>query len=197
MLDIIEAIKERRSIHEFSPKRIEESILQEIFNIASWAPNHRMKQPWQVLLFQESGSDDYASLVIESYVRNGLTEGYSADKTERMMKGIKKFLVEIPHHALIYMEKDMDDHKYEEDYAAVCAFIQNVQLAAWAHKIGVLWTSSPYIHDKKFIEGIGLNSDQHKIVGVLQMGYPKKIPRAKNRGTVSINIKKDSFIQRN
>ncbi|MFC7064078.1 nitroreductase family protein [Halobacillus seohaensis] len=189
-MELFEAVKERRSIHDFNRKRIEEEKLTEIFNIASWAPNHRLKEPWKVMLFQEKGTEKYANLVIQSYINNGLTEGYEEDKQEKMMEGIKQFLLNIPHHALIYMEKDKDLLRYEEDYAAVCAFIQNVQLIAWSYQIGVLWTTSPYIHDHSFIEGIGLNPRDHKIIGVLQMGYPKTIPRSKARSSVPIHFVK-------
>ncbi|WP_101843102.1 nitroreductase [Halobacillus sp. Marseille-P3879] len=195
-MDLYKAITERRSIHEFKSTLIEEKELRGIFQTASWAPNHRMKQPWNVKMFQKDGAVDLAQLIIDSYKRSGFTDGYSEEKAEKMMEGIKKFLLKIPHHALIYMEKDQDFHRYEEDYAAVCAFIQNVQLAAWGKNIGVLWTSSPYISDEKFIEEVGLNEKKHKVVAVLQMGIPERIPGAKPRDEVPITFCRESFIKR-
>ncbi|WP_245807803.1 nitroreductase family protein [Halobacillus massiliensis] len=185
----MEAIKSRRSIHDFKKEEVYQNVLQDIFNAAAWAPNHRMKQPWSVILFQEEGKAEYADLVIESYVRLGLADGYGEEKTRSMMEGIKKFLINIPHHALIYLDKDKDTHKYEEDYAAVCAYIQNVQLLGWAQGIGMLWTTSPYINDEKFIQGIGLAPAQHKIAAVLQIGYPNLIPKEKQREKVHLQIR--------
>ncbi|GGF31867.1 nitroreductase [Halobacillus andaensis] len=195
-MELYEAITARRSIHDFQPSIIAEEELKEIFQLASWAPNHRMKQPWMVKMFQQEGAIDFAEQVINSYKRSGFTEGYSKEKAFKMMEGIKNFLVEIPHHALIYMERDQDVHRYEEDFAAVCAYIQNVQLAAWGKGIGVLWTSSPYIHDETFMDSIGLDKKKHKIIGVLQMGYPSAIPRAKTRNPVPVEIQKDHFMKR-
>ncbi|UOQ94328.1 nitroreductase [Halobacillus shinanisalinarum] len=192
-MQLIEAIENRRSIHDFKRVLVDEAVMKEIFRLASWAPNHRLKQPWEVMMFQNDGVRDYADLVIESYLREGFAEGYDSAKTDKMMQGIIQFLIDIPHHALIYMERDSDFHKFEEDYASVCAFIQNAQLAAWEKGIGVLWTTSPYIHDVDFIEGIGLNPELHKVAGVLQMGYPARVPKPKPRSPVDITFRNDSF----
>ncbi|MFG6148067.1 nitroreductase family protein [Halobacillus sp. B23F22_1] len=195
-MELYEAITSRRSIHDFQQSIVTEEELKQIFQLASWAPTHRMKQPWMVKVFQKEGGEDFAEQVIKSYKRSGFTEGYSKEKAFKMMEGIKNFLVKIPHHALIYMEKDRDMHRYEEDFSAVCAYIQNVQLAAWEKGIGVLWTSSPYIHDETFIDDIGLDKKRHKIIGVLQMGYPSSIPGAKTRNPVPLVFQKDHFTKR-
>ncbi|MFZ0368503.1 MAG: nitroreductase [Halobacillus sp.] len=180
-MELVEAIKNRRSIHDFKQEEVPVGLLKEIFTSASWAPTHRMKEPWNIYMFQEEGKQVYANLVLQSYTRKGFFEGYSKEKSQRMKQGIHEFLENIPHHALIFMEKDANEHKYEEDYAAVCAFIQNVQLLAWEKGIGGLWTTSPYLHDAEFIKGVGLNPVLHKLIGVIQMGYPEKVPKAKPR----------------
>ncbi|MGI8315576.1 nitroreductase family protein [Halobacillus mangrovi] len=174
-----EAIVQRRSIHDFKENTVSQSILKDVFAKASWAPTHRMKQPWNIIMLQEKGKEDYAELVLESYQRQGFFS--NGDKAEKMKDGIRKFLNKIPHHALVYMKKDEDPHKYEEDYAAVCAYIQNVQLLSWEKGIGVLWMTSPYLDDPLFAEALGIESTSHKLVAVLQMGYPRQIPKPKLR----------------
>ncbi|MFD2922644.1 nitroreductase family protein [Halobacillus naozhouensis] len=192
-MKVVDAIQTRRSIHDFKKQLVNEAVLQEIFQIASWAPNHRLKEPWNVMVFQKEGAQSYADLVIESYLKQGFAKGYSAAKTDKMMNGIKRFLINIPHHALVYLDRDPDLHKFEEDYSAVCAFIQNAQLAAWERGVGALWTTSPYIHDPEFIKGIGLHPASHKVAGVIQMGYPARIPEPKARRKVQLTFQSESF----
>ncbi|KHE72432.1 nitroreductase [Halobacillus sp. BBL2006] len=180
-MDLQEAVLNRRSIHDFKEDNVEQSTLKEVFAKSSLAPTHRMKQPWNILMFQDNGKEDYADSVLESYEREGFFSSSDWERAEKMKTGIRKFLVQIPHHALVYMEKDKDAHKYEEDYAAVCAFIQNAQLLAWEKGIGVLWMTSPYLDDPLFADAIGLDPSLHKLVAVLQMGYPRQIPKAKPR----------------
>ncbi|MGP4061338.1 nitroreductase family protein [Halobacillus sp. H74] len=180
-MDLLEAIINRRSIHEYKNEQIDRKVLKQIFSKACWAPNHRMKEPWSIKLYQGDGKMDYAKKVIDSYDREGFFNNYDHQKSNKMKEGIRQFLLNIPHHALVYMERDPDQRKYEEDYAAVCAYIQNVQLLAWEAGIGVLWTTSPYLHDNEFVRDIGLDSSDYKLVSVLQMGYPLRIPNPKKR----------------
>ncbi|MBA2175643.1 nitroreductase [Halobacillus locisalis] len=187
-MDVQEAILGRRSIHEFKKGQVPSSDLKQIFERASWAPTHRMKQPWMMKVYQGGAIDSYASHVLNSYDRQGFFSGYDADRGGKMREGIKKFLINIPHHVLVYMERDVDQMKYEEDYAAVCAFIQNAQLLAWEQGIGMLWTTSPYLHDAQFAVDVGLNERDYKLVSVLQVGYPSRIPKPKQRAQIEESI---------
>ncbi|MFD1020409.1 nitroreductase family protein [Thalassobacillus hwangdonensis] len=182
-MNVEEAIKSRRSIHTFKPELVDRSTLMDIVETASWAPTHRMVVPWNVFMYQENGIAEIADATIESYRRMGYFETYTdAAKERQVIEGIKKYITSIPHHAVIHMKRNKENpHFYEEDYAAVCAFIQNVQLAAWEKGVGVLWTSPPLINDPEFLRTIGLDHNQDKVVAILQMGYPDKIPRAKAR----------------
>ncbi|GAQ18553.1 nitroreductase [Oceanobacillus picturae] len=183
-ISILDSIKNRRSIHTFKKEEVQNSVLLEIFHYASYAPTHYMKEPWQIKVFQEKGKEYFIEEIISSYERIGMLRTDKEPKTIKMKESLKQFLLEIPHHVVIFFEVDEDPIRYEEDYAAVCAFIQNVQLAAWEHGVGVLWTITPYMHDQTFVERVGINSDVMKIAAVLQMGYPLKVPRNKGRTAI-------------
>lgn len=180
-IDILTAIKERRSVHSFESEVVPEAVLQEIFTYGSWAPTHYMKEPWKIKLYQAAGKLPYIDAVIESYQRLGMLEKAETEQNIKTVRYMKEFLNQIPHHALIYFDIDKDPVRYEEDYAAVCAFIQNAQLAAWKYNIGMLWTITPYMHDTEFARTIGLNPEQAKIAAVMQIGYPKKVLQSKGR----------------
>ncbi|MCA0971664.1 nitroreductase [Halobacillus litoralis] len=184
-MELIDAVKNRRSIHEFEQKQIPKPDLQTLFSQAAWAPTHRMKEPWNLRCYQGEGIEAYTSAVLASYERQGFFSSYEQEKRDKMKTGIERFLQSIPHHVLVYMEREEDLVKYEEDYAAVCAFIQNTQLLAWEKQIGVLWTTSPYLHDPQFASDLQLDPETKKLVAVLQMGYPKRIPKAKARTPVT------------
>lgn len=187
-MDLQKAISGRRSIHEFMDQEVPHTVLKEIFAQAAWAPTHRMKEPWELKVYQGKGMERYVSSVLSSYERQGFFSGHNEEKNKKMSEGIKQFLFNIPHHTLVYMERDKDSVRYEEDYAATCAYIQNVQLLAWERGVGVLWTTSPYLHDSHFAEDVGLDAEDYKLVAVLQMGYPKRIPKAKPRQSINTNL---------
>ena len=180
-IDVLQAIKERRSVHTFKEEEVSDDILTDIFTYGSWAPTHYMKEPWQIKLYQENGKGDFIQAIIRSYQRIGFMKTDQDPKTLKMIASMTEFLLAIPHHALIYFEKEADPVRQDEEYAAVSAFIQNMQLAGWAYGVGMLWTITPYMQDPGFAEDIGLNSETIKIAAVMQMGYPKTIAKTKGR----------------
>lgn len=184
-MTVLRTIKERRSIHTFEEKEVDIELLREIFTYGSYAPTHYMKEPWQMKLYQRDGKDTLIHAIIRSYQRIGMIRNSNDPKTIKMIDSMKSFLHSIPHHAVIYFEKEEDPVRYEEEYAAVCAFIQNSQLAAWEFGVGMLWTITPYMHDPGFYSDIELDANKSKIAAVLQIGYPKKVPRNKGRTSIT------------
>src|SRR5690625_7751074 len=130
-----------------------------------------MKEPWQIKMYQEEGKHVIINAIINSYQRLGMMKADDSPKTLKSIQSIKDFWFAIPHHALIYFEKEADPVRYEEEYAAVFAFIQIAQLAAWTYGVGMLWTITPYMHDPLFATDIGLDPKTEKIAAVLQIGY--------------------------
>ncbi|WP_087972622.1 nitroreductase family protein [Oceanobacillus rekensis] len=180
-MDILEAIKERRSTYSFKREEVNPEVLKQIFTYGSYAPTHYMTEAWQIKLYQSQGRKAFIDAIIASYRRIGMIKDNDDPKTLRMIESMTSFLMTIPHHALIYFEKDNDPIRYEEEYASVAAFIQNAQLAAWEYGVGMLWTITAYMHDPEFMAEIGLNSDNYKVAAVLQIGYPDKLSRDKGR----------------
>ncbi|MEN1967267.1 nitroreductase family protein [Lentibacillus sp. N15] len=184
VINILQAIKERRSTHSFYEKEVDVTILKEILTYGTWAPTHYMKESWNIKMYQGNGKTAFVNAIIASYQRIGMLKQDNDPKTEKMIVSMKQFLLGIPHHAVIYFAIDQDPIRYEEEYSSVCAFIQNVQLAAWSFGVGMLWTITPYMHDPGFARDIGLSSDQIKIAAVMQIGYPKKVSRNKGRTAI-------------
>lgn len=63
------------------------------------------------------------------------------------------------------------------------------QLAAWELGVGMLWTITPYMHDANFYDEIGLDIEKDKIAAVMQIGYPKKVPKSKGEHRLIIKWK--------
>ncbi len=183
-MDILRTIKERRSTVAFEKEEIDVSVLKEIFTYGSYAPSHYMTEAWRIKLYQRNGKKKFVQAIIDSYIRLGMLSNGNSPKEVRSRKAIANFLLDIPHHALVYYEKPEDPIRNEEEYSSVAAFIQNAQLAAWEYKVGMLWTITPYMHDDVFMKEVGLDAEKHKINAVLQIGYPQKTTVFKERTPV-------------
>lgn len=166
---------------------VPQKLLTDILHTASWAPTHRLKEPWQLRIYGYQSIGQLAEQMLASYIRMGYVK--EGPEARQSVENIKTFVTSIPHHILIYFERHENQQIYEEDFAAVCAFIQNAQLAAWEHGVGMLWTMSPYLYDPEFLKSIGLPAEKYKVVAVLQTGYPEKVPERKERTDISSKIK--------
>lgn len=56
-MEVIDAIRNRRSIRGFKPKPVSREILEEILNISLWAPSSRNQQSWEFAVLGGSAMD--------------------------------------------------------------------------------------------------------------------------------------------
>ncbi|MFC2947393.1 nitroreductase family protein [Virgibacillus sediminis] len=182
-------VRGRRTILDYKPQKIDKSLLVELFDHAAYAPNHHMKEPWKIRVYEEDARSSFGEKIVDSYIRLGLLKTSDEQKLAKARQSYDQFFTSIPHHLLFYMEKE-DDGGYldDENFAAVCAFIQNFQLLAWEKGIGTMWTAKETLRDDVFINEIGLSPEKHKLVAVVQVGYPNKIPKPKKRTPLGDHI---------
>jgi nitroreductase len=46
-VDLDQAIRSRRTIKAYAPEPVSRPVLEELFELARWAPNHHLTQPWR------------------------------------------------------------------------------------------------------------------------------------------------------
>ncbi|MFC4556887.1 nitroreductase family protein [Virgibacillus kekensis] len=182
-------MRSRRTILDYKPEKVNREKLLELFQHAAYAPNHHLKEPWNMKIYEDEARSEFGKKVVDSYIRLGLLKTLSEEKLAKARQSYDRFFRSVPHHVLFYMNKE-DDGGYldDENFAAVCAFIQNFQLAAWAEGIGTMWTAKPTLLDEVFIGDVGLSPIKHRLVAVVQIGYPNKIPRDRGRTPVQQSI---------
>ena len=44
---MLEALKKRRAVRQFLPKEVEREKIEQLLQAATYAPNDRMREPWQ------------------------------------------------------------------------------------------------------------------------------------------------------
>ncbi|MFS0787829.1 nitroreductase [Shouchella sp. 1P09AA] len=169
-------IKERRSIKKFKSDALSTEDIIELLEVAKWAPNHKLTEPWRFLLFADEGKETF----IQAYLKSQM--GADQSVPEKAQKKATYFR-QIPIHLVVVMPEHPRQKTWDEDYGAVSAMIQNFQLAAWARGIGMIWRTNDWIYDPVFREAIGVK-DGEKIIGTLMIGYADFIPEAKERTSI-------------
>jgi nitroreductase len=158
-VNVLEAIKTRRNIKQFKPDPLEREKVLQWLQAAACAPNHRMKEPWEILWI---GPETRAQI-----------------PHKNNFGGAPVLLAILSAPALNPIDRD-------EHYAAVSCFIQNFLLAAHAEGVGTGWSSAGA--GKKVQELLGVQPG-YEVVGLLPVGYPADIPAPKERTPIEQKLR--------
>lgn len=174
---VAEVIRTRRTIHNFEPGRVpsREEILEAI-DLARWAPNHHLTEPWRVYLL---GSESVEAICRHNADIYAETRGEQAGEAKyQRWRGIPGWLV-------VTCRKSDDDVRQREDFAACSCFVQNFQLYLWSRGIGVKWTTGDVTRTERFVEIVGFDPEEEMLVGMLWYGYASDVPQTKRTGVKS------------
>ena len=165
-------IRERRTVKKFKEDSISIELLGELLEVASWAPNHKLREPWRFIIYNGEGTEVLANIMAD-VASKGL-------KMKKSPEDMKNYFASMPAHILVVMKEESEPFVREEDYAATCALIQNFQLAAWERGVGVFWKTDSYLTSPEFRKGVGVKPGE-KIAAILHVGYPDITPKARPR----------------
>lgn len=180
--DLAEVIRGRRSINLFEPEPVGTAELVEAIELARWAPNHRLTQPWRFYLIGPETADAIA--------RFG-AEVDAAAKGERAGEARLARLKSIPGFFILTCRKSEDSLQQREDYAACCCAAQNLMLYLWGqYGIGVKWTTGAMTRERGFYEIAGIDPETEQVVGFFWYGRPKVVPPQKRRDVGEIVVER-------
>lgn len=170
-------IRSRRSINLFEPRAVDDDCLLEAIELARWAPNHRLTEPWRFYLLGPETAAAVARLAA------GLER---SRKGERAAEKRLTRLQGIPGTFVLTCRISDDPLLQQEDYAACCCAAQNLMLYLWNTGIGVKWTTGDITRESSFYEQLGIDSTAERVVGFFWYGYPKAVGTQKRRGLEEI-----------
>jgi nitroreductase len=146
-MQVEEAIRERRTLKEFSGEPVAPELVGELLELAVLAPNHHETEPWR---FWVAGRATLQAL---------------SDAT-----GDRKLLRS--HTAIVVgVKRDDDEQTAEEDYAAVACAIQNIMLAARGRGLASFWRTPGVLSRPQVAEILGVPAEV-RLIGVVHLGLP-------------------------
>jgi len=159
-------IRERRTINLFEPDAVGHQPLLDAIELARWAPNHRLTEPWRFYLL---GPQSVAA-VIECW------SGFEAEsKGEAAGHARRKRLETVPGHFLLTSLRHEDPVIDHENYAACCCAAQNLMLYLWQRGIGVKWTTGAITRESRLYRLLGIDEAAERIVGYFWYGQPRVV----------------------
>ncbi|MBS1270087.1 MAG: hypothetical protein MAG794_01040 [Gammaproteobacteria bacterium] len=164
---IADIIRERRTINFFKPDIPPREAVLEGIELARWAPNHHLTEPWRFYLL----SDHIKRQVVDLNTRIvAQAKGEEAGRVKRERWS------HIPGWLAMTCIRSSDDLRQQEDYAACCCAVQNLSLYLWDRGIGMKWTTGPVTRADEFYDLIWVDSVVEKVVGLFWYGYPDEVP---------------------
>lgn len=164
-------IKERHSTYpkQFSGEIIDDKIINEWLELANWAPNHKLTEPWRFIVLSGQSRIDLAEKFKSIY----LDKTPENEVTNAKLSKFELFKTHTSHILAVYCQLDEAKRLPEwEEIAATSMAVQNLYLAMDAFDICGYWgtgnTNTPAIR-----EYLGLNEGQIHM-GWLFLGKPDK-----------------------
>ena len=175
-------IKHRRSIYpvQYSGEPVKKEIIDEMLENATWAPTHKLTQPWRFVVFTGDGLKKLAEFMSSLYKKVTEADGTFEEKKFKMLS-TKPLMAS--HIIAIGMVRDEKERLPEvEEIEAVASAAQNMQLTAAAHGVGCYWGSGglTYFEEAKEFFGLG---PKDRLLGFMYVGMPKegRWPRSKRK----------------
>ena len=162
-MDVEEAIRTRRTHKVFAPEPVVRELLDELFELARWAPNHHMTNPWR---FRVLGPES-----LERLKRAAGPE--SAGKLDRA-----------PTLVAVTALGSEDPIQNEEDLLATACATYVVLLAAHARGLAGYWRTPGVLRSPAGLAALGIPPDE-RFVALVHLGWPRQDKEPPERAPVN------------
>lgn len=151
-MDAETAIRTRRTHKAFGPEPVPRELLEQLFELAEWAPNHHLTVPWR---FRVVGPASLLRL-----------------KDAAGPEGAAK-LDRAPTLVVVSAVLDEDPVQREEDLHATAVAAYIVLLGAHARGLAGYWRSPGLLRGEEGRAAVGLPAGE-RFVGLLHLGQPRQ-----------------------
>jgi nitroreductase len=164
-MDVDTAIRTRRTHKAYAAEPVDEATLRKLFELARWAPNHHLTNPWR---FRVLGERTRADLAREAE----LASPGSASKLDRA-----------PTLVVASATLAGDEAEQREDLLATAVAAYIVLLGAHARGLAGYWRTLPLLESPSVRAALGIEPDE-QIIGLLHLGHPRQPQTVPERAPV-------------
>jgi nitroreductase len=173
---VITAIRSRRTIKAFRSDPIPQETLWRILDAARWAPNHHLTEPWRIAVIGTQSREALADAL-----GNQTASSQDPSVVAKAKEEARQKVMSSPVLLAITCLLTGNPAQQVEDLAAVCAAMQNLQLAAWGEGIGTHWNTGRVTRLPETSTLLELSDRGEQLVGFLYLGYPAQVPEPPKR----------------
>jgi len=165
-MDLEKAIRTRRTHKAFGAAPLDRATLDELFELARWAPNHHLTNPWRFRVLGERARERLMLLA------------------ESRQAGAAAKLARAPTLVAVSASQSGDPTQDREDLLATAVAAYLVLLAAHARGLAGYWRTVALLDDPQARELLGVPADETSI-GLLHLGAPVQGQRVPERAPLT------------
>jgi nitroreductase len=151
-MDVEDAIRGRRTHKAFGPQPVPRELLDELLELARWAPNHHLTNPWR---FRVVGPEALARLKEAA----GPEAAAKLDRAPTLVAA-----------SAIRSEDPVQD---EEDLCATACAVYVVLLGAHGRGLAGYWRTPGVLRTPEGLEAVGIPPDE-RFVALIHLGWPRQ-----------------------
>jgi nitroreductase len=179
-VNVIEAIRERRSIRLFTERAPDREQIATLLDAAVCAPNHRRTHPWRFHVLGPEARHAYGLALGERRARKLDDPGKAREARDKTAAEYRA----VPCIIAVGMPLNENPEIREEDYAAVMMGIQNICLAALELGLGTHIRTGAIMDDRAARAAAGVPEGE-RIVALINLGTPAELPPPLERPSVA------------
>jgi nitroreductase len=159
-VELEDAIRDRRTHKAYGAAPVDRATLEELFELARWAPNHNLTNPWRFRVLGPAALERLKEAA-------GPEAGAKLDRAPTLV-------------AVSVTQSGTDDVQDEEDLlaGAVAAYI--VLLAAHGRGLAGYWRTPAVLRADAGRAALGVPDDE-RVIGLLHLGPPRQEREAPER----------------
>jgi len=178
-------IRERRSIfqRDYTGQPVDDAIVKQILYNATWAPSHKMTEPWRFMVFTGEGLKKLAEFQGECYKQVATAKGkFEQDKYE----GLTTKPLLSSHIISVGMARDPKKGLPElEEIGAVYCAVENMYLTATAYGVGAYLSTGGITFYEEAKPFFNLGPDD-KLLGFFHIGSTNYVPKETKRKSLDV-----------
>ena len=183
MSNMLDAIKERRSVRTYQSRTVSHELIEQVLVVAGWAPSAHNAQPWRfIVLADESVKRKLAEAMAESWAADMAKDGLKIEADKRRISVERFATAPVLILACLTMDgmrkfSDKKRQNCERDLAmqSLGAALQNLLLAAHAKGLGACWFCAPGFC-KETVRKVLKIPGEVEPEALIAMGYPAEKP---------------------
>lgn len=173
-MDPLDVIRRRRSVKSFAPTPISRETLESLLEVAVWAPNHKLTEPWRFYVLGDETKHRFAEL--RRRLRAEKAPDPDAPETQAALRRVYEETLATPALVAVSCAVSDDPVRRDEDYAATAMAVQNFLLAATGHNLGTYLRTGEILQHAE-TRALLKVSDDHRLFGVIYVGEPADVPQ--------------------